>query len=236
MKQVLSGWAAVVMALATHQASAQLYLRGDVGAAFAEPTEFTDVTAAAPNAALGPGVKVSGDVGDSVILAGGIGFRWTPAFRTDLTLSYMPSLKFTGHDNLGLGSTSTADFKPLVGLVNGYVDFNGLVPGGLGRFQPYMGFGVGVSRNHLGTFNTNVSGTNLAISGASHTAFAWSGTAGLAYKLTDHVLLDFSYRYFDIGETRSGTSATAAGVTVPVGAVKADIDIHAVSLGARFEF
>ena len=236
MKHVLTAVAGAAMLLAMHPASAQFYLSGDVGVAFPERANFSDVDPNAPNAAFGPGVRSFGDMDHSVVFGGGIGYRWTPVFRTDLTLSYMPSLHFTGGDNAGRGSTSSADIKPLVGLANVYVDLDGLMPGSFGRFQPYLGVGAGVARNEIGTFNTTVSGANVAIAGATRTGFAWGGTVGVAYKLADHVLLDFFYKYFDVGEIRSGTRASVGGTTVAIGAVKADSDIHTVNLGVRFEF
>lgn len=239
MKHVLMGPAATAVALAVlaaHPAAAQLYLRGNIGGAFPERTNFSDADPNAPDAAFGPGVRSFGDMGRSVVVGAGIGYRLTAFLRADLTVSYIPSLHFKGSDDAGLQSTSSADVKPLIGLGNVYIDIDGLAPGAFGRFQPYLGVGAGIARNEIGTFNTTVGGTTTAISGATHTGFGWSGTVGVGYKLTEHVMLDFEYKYFDVGEIRTGTHATVAGVATSIGAVKADSDIHTINLGVRFQF
>jgi opacity protein-like surface antigen len=234
MKHLLTAMAVTTTALAAHPAAAQTYLRGTVGIAFPERANFSDVDPT--NATLGSGVRLFGDMGHSVAFGGGIGYRWSPVVRTDLTLTYMPSLQFRGGDDAGLGLSGSGDVKPLVGLANIYLDIGGLAPGTFGRFQPYLGIGAGIARNELGTFTTSVGGVNTTIAGATRNGFAWSGTVGVGYLVTDHVIFDFEYKYFDVGEIRSGTRATTLGVTVQTGGIKADSDIHTVNLGVRFQF
>ena len=42
----------------------------------------------------------------------------------------------------------------------------------------------------------------------SETNFAWAVYAGLSYKVNPSLTIDLSYRYTDIGDTRSGNIAT----------------------------
>jgi opacity protein-like surface antigen len=236
MRSILAPIAMLVVALSAQQASAQLYVRGDLGGAFSTNTDVTDVNSSASNALLGPGVRISGDSGNSVIFGAGVGGRITPLFRADATLSYMPSFQFRGTDNLGLASTETADIDSFVGLVNGYVDFNGLAPNMFGGFQPYVDAGIGFAVNHVGTTHASLFGATATLSDETHTSFAWGAGAGVAYAIQPNILLDLAYKYLDLGEVRTGTTLNVAGVTAQVGAAKAGLQAHTVTLGVRVSF
>ena len=59
-----------------------------------------------------------------------------------------------------------------------------------GRFHPYAGFGIGVSR---GTFTA---ATTTGFIDESDTAFAWQILAGLNFEITPKWSADIGYRYF----------------------------------------
>src|SRR5262249_37775060 len=149
----------------------------------------------------------------------------------------IPSLQFSGTDNLGIGTKNTADIDSLVGMVNGYLDLAGLFPNAFGRFQPHIGGGVGVARNHIGTFTTSGGAISPTLPGADHTDFAWNAGAGIGYPLTDNVIIEVAYRYYDLGEFRTGSGVTGGGVPgIPVDPVRADLQVHTVMVGVRFGF
>ena len=104
-------------------------------------------------------------------LGGGIGYRINPMFRTDLTFDYIPSLKASGHNSALPTLTNSADLDSLVGMANGYLDFNGFFPGMLGPFQPYINAGLGFDTVTLGFKLTDAkitwSGNQVIIEGPS---------------------------------------------------------------------
>ncbi|MFX8906990.1 outer membrane beta-barrel protein, partial [Acinetobacter baumannii] len=87
------------------------------------------------------------------------------------------------------------DLTSYILLANLYVD----IPVGLG-LTPYVGAGIGAAWNDLKGLDYTVNGRQVASEGGkSTTNFAWSATAGLAYAVTDSLLIDFGYRYIDAG-------------------------------------
>ena len=220
-----------------------LYLRGDVGGAFGNNTTFTDTSPNAPNCILCTGT-VHSSPRDTVIFGGGIGYRFLPMFRADLTLDYMPSFKLRGTSTGGPrpGTTYSADLGSLVGMANGYLDFNGFAPQVFGPFQPYIDAGVGFASNDLqsstGVVPTIAGTLPFTQTGSTRTNFAWGVGAGLAYSFTPNWSLDVAYKYLDLGRLQSGTSVTIAGAaSPPATSIKSDnFTVHTVTVGFRYTF
>jgi outer membrane protein OmpA-like peptidoglycan-associated protein len=207
-----------------------VYVRGDVGGAFGADTSLKST-----NSSIGGTSSFSDQTGNSVIFGAGVGYRFSPIFRTDLTVDYLPSLQLKGR-NATTNTSNKGDIDSLVGLVNGYVDINGLLPGVFGPFQPYVGAGIGLARNVLGTQTLNASGVTGTLSGAEHTSFAWGATAGVGYSLTQNLTLDVGYKYIDAGSMRTGQRLVSGGVVSNQLAGKADLQAHTVTVGLRFAF
>ncbi len=65
----------------------------------------------------------------------------------------------------------------------------------LKNLAPFAGGGVGFSRAKLSTSGPGASGSR------DNTTFAWQVGAGLAYHLTDWLVIDTRYQYADLGKT-----------------------------------
>jgi OOP family OmpA-OmpF porin len=218
--------------------SSGLYVRGDLGGAFGADTTFKDTNPSSPNCSLCNTTEPS-STGNSVLFGAGVGYRFTPLFRTDVTLDYIPSLKVSGHNSALTGVTNSADLDSLVGLLNGYLDLDGLKPGMFGPLQPFLTAGVGVARNDLGRTTYGLAGLasgTLTQNGSTHTSFAWGVGAGAGYPLTPNLTIDLTYKYLDLGEMRSGSSGSFVGAAFPATPIKADLQVHTVILGLRFAF
>jgi opacity protein-like surface antigen len=199
----------------------QLYVRADGGGAFSAGNSLRSADPFAPASLLGPGVKLQGNTGNSDIFDIGAGSRVLPYLRWDATLSYLPSMKFTGSGN-------AAHMNSWVGMVNGYIDLNGLMPAAFGPFQPYVDAGIGGASNTIDTLDTTL-GTGAAISGNTRTSFAYGLGAGIAYPLTPQVSLDLAYRYLDLGEAKTGL----VGASPPL---KTDVRVNTATFGMRYMF
>ena len=186
----------------------RFYIRGDAGGAFSETSRFRDTDFATRT--LGRGVRLRGNSGNSPIYDAGIGARFLPYLRVDVTGSYVPSLHFSGGDNIGLGTANTAQIHSWVGLVNAYFDFPVLTI--FGPLEPYVDFGIGAARNHIGAMTSGFIGGSFA--GHATTSVAGSVGAGLGIPLARNVTLDLAYKFIDLGEVRTGAvqTATVAGV------------------------
>src|SRR5260221_12710048 len=182
------------------------------------------------------GKDVAVDIGSSPIVGAGVGVKLLPFLRTDVTLSYRPGYSFAAPPTPiePPGTTGRGDVKTLAALVNAYYD----LPSFAG-FTPYVGGGVGVARNEVGTTTLSDprSGATVAtLSGSTTTQFAWQVSAGISYAILPAVALDFGYRYFDAGEGRSGTRGTFLGAPITAPIQRGNIRAHELQEGIRVGF
>jgi len=146
----------------------------------------------------------------------GIGYNFNNWLRFDVTGEYRGAANFHGLDvgNIGGGGSAddryTASKSEWTFLFNSYVDL-----GTWSNLTPFVGAGVGMSRNtisNFGDFSTCINSNNCAGNGgsdayagaASKWNFAWALYAGIGYKVTKNVTIEFAYRYIDLGDARSG--------------------------------
>lgn len=113
-----------------------------------------------------------------------------------------------------------------------------------GKFQPYVTAGVGVARNKLTSWTRTANEGNdterpvRTFSGDTNVNLAWSVGAGMTYDLGQvkrPMLLDVSYRYFNLGEVEGGTTPDDPG-EIPVKALNFDVTGHVVAVGVRIPF
>jgi opacity protein-like surface antigen len=115
-------------------------------------------------------------------------------------------------------------------MFNGYYDL-----GRWDRFVPYVGAGVGVARNSMDEvyFTGNPALINR-IQGDDRWSLAWSLMAGVGWQVTERAVLDFGYRYIDMGKAESG-HIDSAGFWNPKVRVD-DITAHEFKVGLRYSF
>ena len=115
-------------------------------------------------------------------------------------------------------------------MFNAYHDL-----GKWGNVTPYVGAGVGVAYNMLSDvyFTGNPALVNR-IHGNRDLSLAWSLMAGIGYQISDRAILDFGYRYLDMGKIKSQRSDTGGFVNPAV--VIDDIAAHEFKIGLRYHF
>jgi OOP family OmpA-OmpF porin len=210
-----------------------VYVRGDIGGAFGTDTTFKNV----PSLPGGSGSTEPSTVHDSIMYGGGIGMRLNPMFRTDITVDGINRLNIEGTNSVRPAVSSSAHVSSVVGLVNGYFDLNGVWPTIFGRFQPYIDAGVGVARNDLSRTSFAAGGATIgSVSSHAFMDFAWGAGAGVAYAVMPNLLVDLSYKYLDLGEMHSGTTLSIGAAKVSTSRMDADLKVHTVMLGLRYEF
>jgi opacity protein-like surface antigen len=153
----------------------------------------------------------------------GVGYTVNNWLRFDVTGEYRGAANFHGldvgaipgggfSDDRYTGSKSEWTF-----MFNGYVDL-----GTWWNITPFIGAGVGVSRNTISNFgDISVCVNSLSCAGsggsdafggtASKWNFAWALHAGLAYQVWRNVTLELAYRYIDLGNAQSGDLAAFDG-------------------------
>ncbi|MCG7394806.1 porin family protein [Microvirga sp. ACRRW] len=204
------------------------YLRGDVGYTHHKRPEadFTAATLA--------GNMARESIGDTAVAGIGIGYRFSPLLRADVTLDHRFNTRFKGlpsGDGIATGSVfDKGRFQSSTLMINAYADL-----GTYNGFTPYVGAGVGVARNMIAhyvrttdTFTGVTAQEHLA--GGDDYAFAWALMTGVGYKLSDSFTIDLGYRYVSLGDLKTRGYASGAGTDVE------SIGSHEVRLGVRYAF
>ena len=184
------------------------YLRGDIGFTNQSVRNLTNIQDANNS------VQDFGDGFDASPLFGlGVGYYANDWLRFDVTGEYRSKANFHGAQVINDGTTPftdeySASKSEWLFLANAYVDL-----GTWNNFTPFVGAGVGMSRNTISSFrdiNTPRAGVAFA-DDASKWNFAWALHAGVAYKISKDLSLELSYRYVDLGDAQSGDIFTYLG-------------------------
>jgi opacity protein-like surface antigen len=244
----------LLLSLASPAIAADVYVRASAGVDWLKNANFSDDKDGVNPALFGDGTgnngRPFGAYGDFDTFAFGevaAGLRIQPWLRTEFALAYRPDMHYSGQANFtGLTGPQPVSGKAesLSGLVNLYLDINGLPGVTLGRFQPFVGGGVGFATNWLDEMTYRFpqlppKHTYSVVPSGEKTNLAFMLTAGTGFELTKHLILDLSYRYTDLGraQTDSGTmqmdgsvkSEVISGTSVPLRA-------HGMLIGVRYHF
>ncbi|MCV0394629.1 MAG: porin family protein [Rhizobiaceae bacterium] len=175
----------------------------------------------------------------------GVGYRLNDWLRGDLTAEYRGKAHFSALDRYevvddgdpttwdGTNEYSAKKSEWLL-LANAYVD--------LGKWHgisPYLGAGIGMSRNTISHFrDINMPTLGVAYADAdSKWNLAWALHAGMSFDVTDNLALDLGYSFTHLGDARSGDLVTYTGVNAIDNPMHFnDIYSHDVKLGLRYQF
>ncbi len=175
----------------------------------------------------------------------GAGYRFNNWFRVDATGEYRAASNFHGQqvDKSGavtLPDDYTAQKTEWLFLTNAYIDL-----GTWWCVTPFIGAGIGASRNTISNFmdqgaSTSGTGGNAILSttyfdNASKWNFAWALYAGLGYQVTPGLTLEMTYRYVDLGKATTGTPHAFDGTPIPTSPfVFNNITSNDVMIGMRW--
>jgi opacity protein-like surface antigen len=215
------------------------YLRGDIGFSNQDVKRLSNVLDNAP----GISVQRTGLGFDAAPLFGlGLGYQWNNWLRFDVTGEFRGNANFHALDIVSFtgcgGPCSTDEYRASKSewlfLANAYVDL-----GTWWNLTPFVGAGIGTSRNKISSFLdvcTTCPGGGVAL--ADDTAkwnFAWAVHAGIAYKVTPSVTVEFAYRYVSLGDALSGDIRTFNGINNVVNPLNFhDITSQDFKLGVRW--
>lgn len=132
----------------------------------------------------------------------GAGYVATTRIRVEATVQYRPTFSFNGRANFVQTSGRqdvSADVSSLSALASIYADLPGRGP-----FSPFLGCGVGLSRNTIGETRMEFPRTTTIVPGASRTGFAFMLAAGAAARVWGRVYVDVGWRYLDAGAVETG--------------------------------
>ncbi|WP_099865377.1 outer membrane protein [Pararhizobium haloflavum] len=171
----------------------------------------------------------------------GFGYQANDWLRGDITAEYRGKASFNALDRVvedATGFTYTNNYEAKKSewlfLANAYADlgnFHGIVP--------YIGAGIGTSRNTISHFTDDNSAGGGGFAGKdSEWDLAWALHAGLGYQVTDRMTVDFGYSFVNLGD---GSTAPAENYdpmfSRPNDGFKfEDITSHDFKLGLRYAF
>jgi opacity protein-like surface antigen len=170
----------------------------------------------------------------------GIGYYVNDWLRLDVTGEYRARANFHGLD---IATTSGGERYPdrytgskyeWTFLFNGYVDL-----GTWSGFTPFVGAGVGFSRNTITNFSDTGERTSAEWRGDDGTkwSFAWALYAGVGYKITKNFTIELAYRYIDLGDATTGTMHTTYGSLPDETPFEfKNLTSHDLKLGIRYNF
>lgn len=216
------------------------YLRGDVGAGFNRTHEVSSTFA--------PGFVVPGlqynrsHISAHGIVGLGVGYQFNNWFRADITGEYNFGSRWQGTESYAGACGPAARCYDLynakissgVFLLNGYVDL-----GTWHNITPYVGAGVGMARNQIGTITdlgVNTGGVGYG-PGVAKWNFAWALMAGAAVQIAPNWKMDFGYRYLDKGSmSGGGIVCLPVGIACGFETHKFRLASHDFRVGLRYSF
>ena len=219
------------------------YLRGDIGFSNQRVDRLNNVLDAGNTSSV-----QNLNFNTAGIYGLGVGYRVNSWFRADVTGEYRGNSQFFGTDRItypgGVGTdTYHATKNEWVVLANAYVDL-----GTWWCITPFIGAGVGGARVAINGFTDQGIASNPiqpgpALAGlaygdnVSKWNLAWALHAGLAYKVTPNVTVEFAYRYLDMGDGLTGDLKTFDGTNNIVNPTTfKNITSHDLKLGVRWNF
>lgn len=204
------------------------YVRADLAFAITHDPELK------PNGAwpAARGTTSVSDNGNFVTGRAGIGYRFTPEFRADLTLGFQSeSVEYASPG--GVVVKGDTDIRSLVTMVNAYYDV-----GTWSGFTPYLGAGMGWAHHWTDDIrHTSAAGVAGTEKGEGTNTFAWSLGAGVSYAIDPQWSLDLGYRFNDLGRPDIGKGWTdSAGTAYGGTTLDSRLYSHELSAGLRYSF
>ena len=216
------------------------YLRGDIGFSNQRVDRLNNVLDARNTSSV-----QNLNFNSAGIFGVGVGYKVNNWFRADVTGEYRGNSQFNGSDRItyvgGVGmDTYHATKNEWVVLANAYVDL-----GTWWCMTPFIGAGVGGARVAINGFTdagiaNNGGGALPGLAYGDNMSkwnLAWALHAGVAYKVTPNVTVEFAYRYLDMGDGIAGDLKTFDGVNnVNNPMTFKSITSHDLKMGVRWNF
>jgi opacity protein-like surface antigen len=220
------------------------YLRGDIGITNQQLSSLTQRLDATELTLQQVGMGFD----SSPFFLLGVGYQLNNWLRFDVTGEYRAKANFHGTDDVTfrdsgaigvLADNYSASKSEWVVLANGYLDL-----GTWWCMTPFVGAGVGFSRNQIDSFRDD--GIGFRGNGAPITAvafgeqgvkwnFAWALHAGVDYSVTQNFKIDLAYRYLNLGIAQTGPTRAFDNSFTNGGAFSFNTLVsHDVMLGVRW--
>ena len=180
------------------------------------------------------------DLGTGSAFGFSVGRYLTNSFRLELEAIKRTGYEFDARDTSRPRFTDEAKIQTEALFINGFYDFQ---PFSLKStsITPYLGGGVGISRNKMGTIMEHRFGLINGVTNDGNTInqFAYKLSAGTLVSLTQQLSLDVNYQYVNLGAFKGGTEVLLNGAfnnTSQRGINGGDIKTQELMVGLQYKF
>lgn len=161
--------------------------------------------------------------------------------RTDLMLGYRGQENIQGTTSLFNTTATNAQTSRILSTLSTYTVMANVYYdlGNFGGFVPYVGAGVGLAYHRTGDYRladwTTSNPPDYAIRGDNDLSLAWALMAGTGYQISDRAILDFGYRYIDLGTATTARNDVGGGGQLSR-LNMTDLTSHEFKVGLRYHF
>ena len=180
------------------------------------------------------------DLGTGSAFGFSVGKYLTDSFRLELEAIKRTGYEYDAHALLFPAASNKAKIETHALFINGFYDFQ---PCSISNtpITPYLGGGVGISRNKMGTVVEHNNGlpTGTTKGGNTINQFAYKLSAGTLVSLTEQLSLDVNYQYVNLGAFKGGTEVLFNGAfnnTSQRGINGGEIKTQELMVGLQYTF
>ena len=180
------------------------------------------------------------DLGTGNAFGFSVGKYLTNSFRLELEAIKRTGYEFDARDIQNPEFTDKAKMQTEALFINGFYDFQSFTMSNT-AITPYLGGGVGISRNKMGTDVEHNNGipNGTTYDGNTINQFAYKVSAGTLVSLTEHLSLDVNYQYVNLGAFKAGTEVLVNGAFITNlqrGINGGDIKTQELMVGLQYTF
>jgi opacity protein-like surface antigen len=180
------------------------------------------------------------DLGTGSAFGFSVGKYLTDSFRLELEAIKRTGYEYDANSLLFPASATKAKIETHALFINGFYDFQ---PFSISNtpITPYLGGGVGFSRNKLGTTVQHEDGIpdGGTTDGDTINQFAYKLSAGTLVSITEQLSLDVNYQYVNLGAFKGGVRVEINGVfagNLVNGVNGGEIKTQELMIGLQYKF
>ena len=181
------------------------------------------------------------DLGTGSAFGFSVGKYLTNSFRLELEAIKRSGYEYDANQtNINPQFSYKAKIQTEALFINGFYDFQPFTMSNT-AITPYLGGGVGISRNKMGTDvqHTNGIPDGSTFDGNTINQFAYKLSAGTLVSLTEQLSLDVNYQYVNLGAFKGGTEVLLNGAfngNLDRGINGGDIKSQELMVGLQYTF
>ena len=185
------------------------------------------------------------DLGTGTAFGFSVGKYLTDSFRLELEATKRTGYEFDARDTSvvlpgGGIHTEEAKIQTEAVFINGFYDFQPFTMSNT-AITPYLGGGVGISRNKMGTTVEHINGIpdGVTLDGNTINQFAYKLSAGTLVSITEQLSLDVNYQYVNLGAFKGGTEHTNTDLSTSIyqrGINGGEIKTQEIMVGLQYTF